>query len=136
LDSGVFDALPDAVIVVRDASVAWANAAAQELFGPELVGRALDDVLAEGERRRLELLVAQRARGWPIPASCRLEFVRQSDRGAITAEVRFAEGAGSPLLSARDVTDAAGAGHLMGRPAETLTRRRTRRRSRRPSLSS
>lgn len=122
METRIFEALPDAIIVVHEGSISWANDSAEELFGPALVGRALDDVLAEGERRRLELLVAQRARGWPIPASCRLEFVRQSDRGAITADVRFAERDGSLLLSARDVTDATRAEHLMGRLAEIFTR--------------
>lgn len=122
MDAGIFEALPDALIVVRDGSIEWANGSAEELFGPALVGRALDDVLAEGERRRLELLVAQRARGWPIPASCRLEFVRQSDRAAITADVRFAERGATIILSARDVTDVTRAEHLMGRLAEIFTR--------------
>lgn len=122
MDAGIFEALPDAVLVVRAESIEWANDAAQELFGPDLVGCAIDDVLAEGERRRLELLVAQRARGWPIPESCRLEFVRQSDRGAITADVRFAERGGSIILSARDVTDVTRAERLMGRLAEIFTR--------------
>lgn len=122
MDQGIFETLPDAVIVVRGGSIDAANDAAHALFGPELVGRALDEVLAEGERRRLELLVAQRARGWPIAASCRLKFVRGPERGEITADVRFAERAGALILSARDVTDVTRAEHLMGKLAEIFTR--------------
>lgn len=122
MDAGILETLPDAVIVIRGGSIDWANDAAQALFGPDLVGRALDDVLAGGERRRLELLVAQRARGWPIPASCRLKFIRGPERGEITADVRFAERAGALILSARDVTDVTRAEHLMGRLAEIFTR--------------
>jgi signal transduction histidine kinase len=122
VDEGIFETLPDAVVVVRDGAIDAANQAAEALFGPDLVGRALDEVLAEGERRRLELLVAQRARGWPIPASCRLKFVRGAERGEITADVRFAERAGALILSARDVTDVTRAEHLMGKLAEIFTR--------------
>jgi signal transduction histidine kinase len=121
IDAVVFEALPEALFLVRGEKVVWANAAAKEMLGvQDLVGKNLDGLLAPGDRHRLSLLEAQRRGGWDLPSTCRLRFSRDHDgRGEVVADVRFGllEGGGL-ILSARDITDVTRAEELMGRLAQ------------------
>jgi len=129
IDSALLDALPDAFLVVQGDAVVWANVAAARMLdaGAEgLVGRALGELLAPGERERLRLLETQRLENWDIPATCRLRFVRVRDRAEVATDVRFghATGAGGPslVLAARDMTETLRAEALMGRLAQLFAR--------------
>lgn len=122
LDLGVFDALPDALLVVRAERVVWANEAASRLLGGPLVGVALEDLLASGERHRLALLEQQRRVGWDLPATCRIRFARMSDHVEIPTDLRFGQRGDMLIVSARDVTDVTRAEGLMGTLAQTFAR--------------
>ncbi|MBX3205689.1 MAG: hypothetical protein KF764_11520 [Labilithrix sp.] len=122
LDLAVFDALPDALLVVRAEHIAWANEAASALLGGPLLGVAFEDVLAPGERHRLGLLEQQREVGWALPATCRVRFLRISDREEITTDLRFGQRGDTLIVSARDVTDVTRAEGLMGTLAQTFAR--------------
>ncbi|MFO0740230.1 MAG: ATP-binding protein [Labilithrix sp.] len=115
----LLEVLPDALFVVRDERIAWANAAALRLLGARLVGRPLDDVLAPEQRLRLDLQLKQRADGWPLPATFRVRFVHLDKPDAIVvADVRVGADEHGLLLSARDITEQTRAEALMGRLAD------------------
>lgn len=124
IDPAVFDALPDALLVVRDDRVAWASAATYRMLrAPEgtLLGRSLATLMLPGDRERLSVLEQQRAEGWQVPETCRVQFLRE-DGVRVKADLRFdlsTEG-GSPslVLAARDVTESERAETLIGRLAE------------------
>lgn len=122
MDLLLLDTLPDAIFVVRDEAVVWANQASRELLGAGLVGRSFEDVLAGGQRLRLELLLKQRAEGWTLPATCRLRFVHETERKEIVADVRVGENNHGLILSARDITDQTRAEELMGQLAGAAAR--------------
>jgi PAS domain S-box-containing protein len=124
VDASVFDALPDALLVVRDETVVWASAATYRMLGVEpstLPGRALATLLAPGDRARLAVLEQQRAEGWHVSETCRVQF-RRDDGALVKADLRFNqtrfEGAPALVLAARDVTESDRAETLMGRLAE------------------
>lgn len=121
-DLAVFDTLPDALLVVREEEIVWANSAASGLLGGPLVGTKLVDVLASGERERVRLLESQRASGWDLPATCRVRFVRRPDRIEVTTDLRFGLSGDTLIVSARDVTDVTRAEVLMGTLAQTFAR--------------
>ncbi len=108
-------ALPEAVLVVSGETIVFANAPAEAwLRHPRLDGRALADVLTDGEAERFSRVVRQRDAGWPLPASFRFGF-RRSDGNELMAEVRVSSlPTGERVLSARDVTDQTRAERLMG----------------------
>jgi PAS domain S-box-containing protein len=115
----VFEALPDPVLIVQDGVIVHANAAARRwLVWPEAGGgRPLDGVLAGDDVRRLELLIAQRAQGWPLPDACRLRFSRL-DGTKVIGDARWSElDATTLVLAVRDVTEATRAEDLIGRLA-------------------
>lgn len=115
IDAGdVLAALPEVVVVIASGSVRWANPAARAWLGrDDLAGCALDEILASGERPRLDRLLAQRDAGWPMPGF-RCGFVRR-DGAALTAEVRVSQlASGETVLSGRDVTELTRAERLMG----------------------
>ncbi len=122
LDFGVFDALPDVLLVIRAEEIVWANEAALRLLGDPLVGASFSDVLASGERDRLLLLKKQRQSGWNLPATCRVRFVRRSDQSELTADVRLGQTGDTLVVCARDVTDVTRAEELMGSLAQTFAR--------------
>jgi len=116
----MLDSLPDPVLLVNQGVITEANeVACEELArGASLVGMALSDVLEEGEWERLELLNAQRARGWAIPAMCHLRFRRPSG-GTMVCDVRFRQLSGARLvLTARDAAPMLRAEDLVGRLAQ------------------
>jgi signal transduction histidine kinase len=79
-----------------------------------LDGCSLGELLAEGERERLELLERQRADGWVLPETQRVR-VKRADGGSVMADVRFADMPdGRRILCARDVTEQTRAETLMG----------------------
>lgn len=131
LDSAIFDALPDALLVARDEVVEWASAGAGRMLGTDagkLTGHRLETMLAPGERDRLQTLQHQRATGWAIPETCRVRFLREDGR-EVTADLRFgvasAGGAELLILAARDATEMGRAETLMGRLAELSTQQGT-----------
>lgn len=107
--------LPDAVLVVREDVIAFANETAEAWLGsPSLVGVPLAKVLVDGEAERFSRLLLHRDAGWPLPASLRFGFRRQ-DGLELMAELRLsALPTGERVLSARDVTDVTRAERLMG----------------------
>jgi signal transduction histidine kinase len=128
IDPAVFDALPDALLVVRDDRVEWASAATYRMLGApdgSLLGRSFSALLVPGDRERLSVLEQQRAAGWRLPETCRVQFVRD-DGALVRADLRFdqshdraaPEGAPALVLAARDVTESERAESLMARLAE------------------
>ncbi len=117
--SVILDALPDAVLLVRDAVIVDANEAAESAFadGASLEGLAIDELLRDGEWSRLELMETQRIRGWAVPSTSRLRFTQRSG-ATLMADVRwrFLPEHGF-VVSARDVTDATRAETVMSRLA-------------------
>jgi signal transduction histidine kinase len=115
-EDGVLDALPDAVLVVDARTIVRANGAATAALGDggPLVGAPVAKVLAPGEWDRLELLDAQRARGWAVPSMCRLRF-RRADGTPLTTDVRFRRLGGTKIvLVARDAAPMTRAETLVG----------------------
>lgn len=124
-DSTVFDASPDAFLLVEEETITWVSEGAARMLGAAsaaIVGRPISDLLGAGERERLRLLETQRQEGWDIPATCRVRFVRVSDQKEVTTDLRMARvperGALTFILSARDVSDVTRAEHLMGTLAQ------------------
>lgn len=119
----LFDALPDALFLVRDDAIVWASDAAGRMLRIEparLSGVPLASVLATGERERLRVLEGQRRTGWHVPDTCRMRFVR-ADATEVTSDLRFGhppDGHDTLLLAARDVTEVTRAERLMGTLAE------------------
>lgn len=113
------ESLPEALLVIQDDLVVWANRAAVEMVGQgDLVGSSLESILASGERRRLALLERERRDGWEMPATCRIRFV-----SGVVTDLRFALGVdGVLVLSARDITDVSRAEELMGKLAQLSVR--------------
>jgi len=129
IDSALLDALPDAFLVVRNDVVVWANVTASQMLDASaggLVGHALGELLAPGERERLRLLETQRLESWDIPATCRLRFVRVKDRTEVATDVRFGHAARGDeptlVLACRDMTETQRAEELMGRLAQLFAR--------------
>ena len=125
LDSKIFDASQDAFFVVEGETVTWVNGGAARMLGVSasaIVGAPLAKLLASGERERLRLFATQRQEGWDIPATCRVRFVRLSDRHEVTTDLRVGQVAapGRPtlILTARDVSDVTRAEQLMGQLAQ------------------
>lgn len=116
------EALPEAVLVVREEVIFFANAAARTMLGEGIVGRPFDDVLAPSERHRLRLLEEQRLRGWELSATCRARFLRLDDKREKVTDLRFNRVDGDLVLSARDITDVTRAEELMGKLAQLSTR--------------
>jgi PAS domain S-box-containing protein len=124
VDASVFDALPDALLVVREERVVWASAATCRMLGADadaLLGRAITTLLAPGDRARLAVLEQQRTEGWHVSETCRVQF-RRDDGVLVKADLRFNqtrfEGAPALVLAARDVTEIDRAEALMGQLAE------------------
>jgi len=121
VDHTIFDALPEALIVVRGGELAWMNRAAREMLGESVVGRRLDAVLAPREIERLDQYLDQRRRGWDLPATCRVCFTRLADGAEVITDLRFGQAGDDLVLSARDVTDVTRAEEIMGRLAHLAT---------------
>ncbi len=124
LDASVFDALPDALLVVREERVVWASAATYRMLGAgagALLGRAITTLLAPGDRARLAVLEQQRIEGWHVSETCRVQF-RRDDGVLVKADLCFNqtrfEGTPALVLAARDVTEIDRAEALMGQLAE------------------
>jgi signal transduction histidine kinase len=124
-DATIFDASPDAFLLVEDENISWASGGAARMLGAlpaAIVGRSLAEILGAGERERLHIIESQRQEGWDIPATCRVRFIRVSDRKEVSTDLRMARipGRGSQafILSARDVSDVTRAEELMGRLAQ------------------
>lgn len=123
LDPSIFEALPDALLIARQDRIVWGNRAASRMLrARDLVGRSLESVLAKGERHRLRLLEEQREKGWALPATCRIRFMRLSDGGEVTTDLRFATVGDAFVLSARDVTDLRRAQELMAMLGQLFAR--------------
>jgi len=117
--SVIFDALPDPVFLVDDGVIVDANDAADRAFagGAPLEGITVTELLRDGEWSRLEVMEAQRARGWPVRQTCRLRFTERGG-GTRMADVRWRSLPGHGLVvMARDVTDVTRAEAVMGRLA-------------------
>lgn len=114
----ILDALPDAVLLVKDGAIVDCNESAAKAFeSAGLVGSSIVNLLRDGEWGRLEQLDAQRAQGEPTPSACRLRFSR-GDGTSMMADVRWRSLDGHGLLiTARDVTALTRAEALMGRLA-------------------
>ena len=115
----ILDALPDAVLLVKDGHVVDANESARGTFadGGELNGLPLAQLLRDGEWERLLLMEAQHQAGGPAPTSCRLRFTRKTGT-SLLADVRWrALPASELVITARDMTEVTRAETLMGRLA-------------------
>ncbi|MBI5546135.1 MAG: PAS domain-containing protein [Deltaproteobacteria bacterium] len=116
------DSLPDALVVFADdGQVSVANEGAARLWGApraELIGLAIDELLAPGELERLRTLERQRNEGWDLPQTFRMRLLRRPDRSEVHADVCFSHVADRMLLSLRDATASRNAGELMARLAD------------------
>jgi signal transduction histidine kinase len=116
----LLDGLPDPVLLVESGVIVDANDVATKEFGggASLAGVPLHEVLDDGEWERLELLDAQRTRGWTIPAMCRLRF--RGPAGAMKiSDVRFRRLSSSLMvLTARDAALMTRAEGLVARLAQ------------------
>jgi signal transduction histidine kinase len=108
------------VLLVERGVIVDANEVAANEFagGGSLVGVPLSRVLDDGEWERLELLDAQRSRGWSIPAMCRIRF-RGPGGATVMADVRFRRLSESVMvLTARDAALMTRAEDLVARLAQ------------------
>jgi signal transduction histidine kinase len=83
-------AVNEALFLVRDERVVWANRAAEELLGSPpgaLEDRPLVELLAAGEPERLGHTAEQRREGWQIPEESRVRFLHR-DGSVIATDVR------------------------------------------------
>ncbi|HET9449283.1 MAG TPA: PAS domain S-box protein, partial [Aggregicoccus sp.] len=116
----LIDTLPDAVLILRDERVHYANAAAARMLGraapAQLVGTDVRELVPGSEREKLLRLVGGRAGGPPggNEAMSELRFVRSGAQGDEGAELRVEvapmslpgfEGGPAVLLVGRDLTE-------------------------------
>jgi signal transduction histidine kinase len=118
----VVDALPDAVLVVADERVAWANRAAGELLGEEstaLVGARMHELVSHADIDRIERRLERGNRG-----AFRLTLERYDGQGPVVVDARVVarnqDNNETYLLTAREVEKLDGLEGLLARLGEAL----------------
>ncbi|MBL8605671.1 MAG: PAS domain S-box protein, partial [Myxococcales bacterium] len=116
--------LPDALFVVRERSIVYANERGASMLGApaaSLAARNLADFLDEGDLRRVVAQEEALREGWDTPQTCRLRF--RTEAGVVViADVRYVLLWGNRLgMIARDVSEQLRAEGLMERLARATT---------------
>lgn len=116
--------LPDALFVVRERSIVYANERGARMLGApadSLTAKNLADFLDEGDLRRVVAQEEALREGWDTPQTCRLRF--RTEAGVVViADVRYVLLWGNRLgMIARDVSEQLRAEGLMERLARATT---------------
>ncbi len=116
LHGSLLDSLPDAVLVIEDGLVTWANGRAGELVGTSaesLVGCPLTDLMEPTEIDRIFSLEQNRREGWDVPRVLRVRLHHGREGAPLFADVAIARQEGRLLLAVREATESRAAEELM-----------------------
>ncbi len=123
----ILDTLPDAVLVITEGTITWANAAAHHLFGQKTLEQLpLREILAPGEDEHLGRLARLWEQGLGLEGAHRIHFVAGNQPTPLPTEVRLASAPSTPggtyILSVRDARHPARVESFLGELASTAGR--------------